>query len=71
MSNLLQKLLSQLSAILFLAAILKMAEFQMARDQNLMCVRQITYGENFMLVSSTEVFAPCTGPLYDKLSKKN
>ena len=38
MSNLLHVLLSQLSAILFLAAILKMAEFQVARDQNLMCV---------------------------------
>ena len=28
----------------------------MARDQNLMCVMWRTYGENFMLVSSTEVF---------------
>ena len=56
MSNLLHVHLSQLSAILFLAAILKMAEFQVARDQNLMCVMKRTYGENFMLVSSTEVF---------------
>ena len=37
MSNVLHKLLSKLSAILFLAAILKVAEFQVARDQNLMC----------------------------------
>ena len=29
----------------------------MARDQNLMCVMLGTYGENFMLVSSTEVFS--------------
>ena len=29
----------------------------MARDQNLMCVMQRTYGENFMLVSPTEVFS--------------
>ena len=55
MSNLPQRLLSQLSAILFLAGILKMAEFQVARDQNLMCARQGAYGENFMLVPSTEV----------------
>ena len=57
MSNLLHVLLSQLSAILFLVAILKMAEFQVARDQNLMRVMQRTYGEDFMLVSSTEVFS--------------
>ena len=38
MSNLLLVHISQLSAILFLAAILKMSEFQVARDQNLMCV---------------------------------
>ena len=38
MSNLLSRLLSQLLAILFLAAILKMAEFQVARDHNLTCV---------------------------------
>ena len=44
MSNLLHRLLSQLSAILFwwpfrfLVAILKMAEYLVARDQNLMCV---------------------------------
>ena len=38
MNNLLHVLLSQVSAILFLVAILKMAEFQVARDQNLMCV---------------------------------
>ena len=38
MNNLLHVLLSQVSAILFLAAILKMAKFQVARDQNLMCV---------------------------------
>ena len=37
MSNLLHKRLSQLSAILFLAAILKMAEFQVARDKDIMC----------------------------------
>ena len=37
MSNLLHRLLSKLSAILILAAFLKMAEFQVARDQNLMC----------------------------------
>ena len=56
MSNLLHVHLKPLSAILFFAAILKMAEFQVARDQNLMCVMLRTYGENFMLVSSTEVF---------------
>ena len=33
-----------------------MVEFQVARDQNLMCVTKRTYGEIFMLVSSTEVF---------------
>ena len=37
MSNLLHRLLLQLSVILFLAAILKMAEFNVARDQNSMC----------------------------------
>ena len=39
-----------------LAAILKMAEFEVARNHFVICIIWRTYGVNFMLVSSTEVF---------------
>ena len=34
-----------------------MAEFEVARNRFLMCVMLRTYGVNFMLVSSNEVFS--------------
>ena len=55
----------------FLVAILKMAEFQVARDQNLMYVMRRTYGENFMLVSSTEVFSHQAAPLLQRMAFLN
>ena len=48
--------LLNLSAILFLAAILKRAEIEVARNHFGTCIIWRTYGVNFMLVSSTEVF---------------
>ena len=48
--------LLNMSAISFLAAILKMAEFEVAMNHFGTCIIWRTYGVNFMLVSSTKVF---------------